>query len=196
MTDVWATYDTWAEQRFGAGISGEVMLATPLGFLPAHSLRVGDMLRCHGGPPTIITAIAPAENDGWLRIPALALGNRRAFVLGQGQGVLIESAFAQRIVGGASVVVPALALRGWHGVCSCPMPPRAVRLQTQRPALVHAASGAMVAIGGQGKVQSAAQDLPPVPSLSLASAQQMIACMIAYEAGVALRGLRPAAALI
>jgi hypothetical protein len=54
----------------------------------------------------------------------------------------------------------------------------------------------MVAIGGQVGAQSTAQDLQPVPSLSLASAQQMIACMIAYEAGVALRGLRPAAALI
>lgn len=196
MTDVWATSDSWAELRFGAGISGEVMLATPMGFLPARSLKVGDMLRCAGGQPTLITAVAPAENDGWLRIPALALGNRRAFVLGQGQGVLIESAFAQRIIGATSVVIPALALRGWHGISNCPMPPRAVRLQTQRPALVHAASGAMVAIGGHQTGADGARQLPPVPSLSLQSAQQMIACMIAYEAGVALRGLRPAAALI
>lgn len=196
MTDVWATGDTWAELRFGAGISGEVMLATPMGFLPARSLSVGDALRTAGGQPTVITALAPAPNDGWIRIPALALGNRRAFVLGQGQGVLIESTFAQRLTGGASVVVPALALRGWHGISSCPMPAHAVRLQTQRPVLVHAAAGAMVALSGQLSAPQNQQDLPPVPSLSLQSAQQMIACMIAYEAGVALRGLRPAAALI
>lgn len=195
MTDVWAAKEGWSELCFGAGLSADILVATPMGFAPVQDLRVGDLLRTSDGRPTKLTSISPARNEGWLRIPALALGNRRAFVVGQGQGVLIESAFAQRIAGATSVVVPALALRGWHGVSSCPMPAQALRLQTQRPALVLAAAGGMIAVGGAKDGALASPDLPPVPNLSLASAQQLIACMIAYEAGAALRDLRPQAAV-
>jgi hypothetical protein len=166
-----------------------------MGFAPVQDLRVGDLLRTSDGRPTKLTSLSPARNEGWLRIPALALGNRRAFVVGQGQGLLIESSFAQRIAGATSVVVPALALRGWRGVSTCPAPARALRLQTQRPALVLAAAGGLIAVGGTKDGAEAASALPPVPNLSLASAQQVIACMIAYEAGAALRDLRPQAAV-
>jgi hypothetical protein len=185
-----------AELCYGAGIGGDTMLATPLGFVPAQDLRPGDDVRSLSGAPTIVTGITPAQNDAWLRIPALALGNRRAFVVGQGQGVLITSRFAKTISGAHQVVVPALALCGWHGISPCPAPKRAVRVITQRPAVLLAASGAMIATRSEGKSGFSTDDLPPAQTLSLASAQQLVACFIAYEAGVALRGYRPFAAVI
>lgn len=196
MTGVWAVHDKWAELCFGTGLGGDTMLATPFGFVPVQDLRPGDALRTLCGAPTLVSAITPSAQDGWLRIPALAVGNRRSFVVGPGLGVVISSRFAKPISGADQVVVPALALSGWHGISPCPAPQRAVQVQTLRPAILLAASGAMIAArAGQGAGFDT-QDLPPVQTLSLASAQQLVACMIAYEAGVALRGLRPIAPAI
>lgn len=134
-----------------------------------------------------------------MRIPPLALGNRLAVVVGQGQGLLIESSFAQRMVGSAAVVVPALALRRWRGIDQCPAPEMCLRLTLSRPALIVGSTGVLLAANGPdndgGAALRALGELPPVPRLSFGSAQQLIACMIAYEAGTSLRGLRPYAAV-
>jgi hypothetical protein len=190
--------DSWAEMETGGGVSGGLLLATPFGMRAAKGLRAGDTLRSTSGGPVSIVAIAPAKPQGWMRIPPLALGNRLSVVVGQGQGLLIESSFAQRMVGSAAVVVPALALRHWRGITQCPAPEMCLRLTLSRPALIVGSTGVLLAANGpanDGGGAVYAQDrLPPVPCLSYSSAQQLIACMIAYEAGTSLRGLRPYAA--
>lgn len=197
--------DSWAEMETGGGLAGGLMLATPFGMRAAQGLQAGDRLRCTAGGPVSVVAVAPAPAQGWMRIPPLALGNRLAVVVGQGQGLLIESSFAQRMVGSAAVVVPALALRHWRGIAQCPAPASALRLTLARPALIMASTGLLLAANGpandggakaaNGAKMCAQGALPPVPCLSYASAQQLIACMIAYEAGASLRGLRPYAAV-
>jgi hypothetical protein len=181
----------------GGGISGGLMLATPFGMRTAKGLRAGDTLRSTAGGPVSVVAIASAPQQGWMRIPPLALGNRLAVVVGQGQGLLIESSFAQRMVGSAAVVVPALALRHWRGITQCPAPEMCLRLTLSRPALIVGSTGVLLAANGpanDGGAVYAQERLPPVPCLSYSSAQQLVACMIAYEAGASLRGLRPYAA--
>ena len=191
--------DSWAEMETGGGVSGGLMLATPFGIRAAKGLRAGDTLRSTAGGPVSVVAIAPAPAQGWMRIPPLALGNRLAVVVGQGQGLLIESSFAQRMVGSAAVVVPALALRRWRGIDQCPAPEMCLRLTLSRPALIVGSTGVLLAANGPdndgGAALRALGELPPVPRLSFGSAQQLIACMIAYEAGTSLRGLRPYAAV-
>ena len=204
--------DSWAEMETGGGVSGGLMLATPFGMRTAKGLRAGDTLRSTAGGPVSIVAIAPAPQQGWMRIPPLALGNRLAVVVGQGQGLLIESSFAQRMVGSAAVVVPALALRNWRGIAQCPAPEMCLRLTLSRPALIVGSTGVLLAANGPANDCGAGvcavgklppqlppqlpHQLPPVPCLSFGSAQQLIACIIAYEAVASLRGLRPYAAVI
>ncbi len=191
--------DSWAELEMGGGISGEVMLATPFGMRAAKSLLVGDQLRATFGGPATVVSLAPAPLQGWMRIPPMALGNRSAVVVGQGQSVLIESGFSQRMVGSLAVVVPALALRYWRGITPCAAPEKGLRVTLSRPALIVGSTGVLLAANGPANdmptaAVGTAGELPPVPWLSLASAQQLIACIIAYEAGAMLRGQRPYAA--
>ncbi len=193
--------DSWAELAMGGGVSARAMLAAPFGMRAAQSLQVGETLRTANGGPVSIVSICPAPQQGWIRIPPLAMGNRSEVVVGQGQGVLIESSFARQIVGSAAVVVPALALRHWRGIATCVAPTEGLRLTLSRPALLVGSTGVLLAANGPANHQAAAGlmtqgALPPVPNLSLASAQQLVACLIAYEAGAMLRGTRPYAAAL
>jgi hypothetical protein len=181
--------DTWAEVEAGGGLSGQTLLATPFGMTPASQLRVGDYLRSVVGGPVQIVAARSLPNLGWLRIPTLALGNRQPETVARGQNLAVESCTLARLVGGAGVVMPAAAMRYWRGISPCAPPPRSVRLILSRPALVVGASGILFAINGPANFSLEQQDLPPLPSLSLASAQQLVACMIAHEAGAMMRRL-------
>jgi hypothetical protein len=192
----WRAQDSWAELETGGGICGQTMLATPFGMRPAQALRIGDYLRTVSGGPVAVVSIRPAPNQGWMRIPPLALCNRHALVVGQGQSLLIESSFLHKAVGSAAVVVPAAALRHWRGIALCLAPAQALRLTAARPALIVGSTGVLLAVNGPANAALAQddlppKDLPPVPSLSLASARQLIACLIAYEAGAMLRGVGP-----
>ncbi len=186
--------DTWAELESGGGIAGHTQLATPFGMRGADRLRLGDCLRASVGGPVTVVSIRPAANLGWMRVPPMALGNRQALVVASGQSLLIESSYAARMVGSASVVVPALALRQWRGIAPCTTPAQAMRITLSRPALIFGSAGVMLAGNGPANHGLDTGNLPPVPSLSLGSALQLVACLIAYEAGLALGGFRPQAA--
>jgi hypothetical protein len=181
--------DSWAELETGGGIDGHMRLATTIGLRKAKHLREGDWLRAAQGGPVRVVASRPAPNMGWIRIPALALGNRSALVLAQGQGLLIESTFAARTLGSAAVVIPALALRHWRGISTCTAPQEPRRLTLSRPALVLGGTGAMLAFNGPANLHGPMADLPPATNLSLASAQQLVACLIAHDAGLTLRAI-------
>lgn len=179
---------SWAELETGGGISGQTMFATPFGMRPAQDLHIGDAVRTAVGGPVTVVSVRPMSALGWTRIPPLALGNRHAMVVGQGQGVLVECRLAWQLLGRAAVVVPALALHNWRGIAACTAPPSGLRLTASRPALLLGSAGLVFAVDGPANVNLSIQALPPVANLSLASARQLIVCLIAYEAGLALRG--------
>ena len=192
----WRTQDSWAELGAEGGISGQTLLATPFALCPAHRLQIGDYLQTVSGGPVAVVSIRPAPQQQWMHIPPMALFNRHAVVVGQGQRLLIRSGFLRKAVGSAAVVVPAAALHHWRGVAPCVAPAQALRLTAARPALIVGSTGGVLAINGPANTYFAqanitAIDLPPVPSLSLASARQLIACMIAQEAGAMLREVGP-----
>ncbi len=182
---------SWPDAVAGQGIAGDVVVATPLGWRAVADLHLGDVLRNLNGAPTALCAAQPTTTIGWLRFPIRALGNRRPFVVGQGQGVLLQSEYIRALTGEAAVAVPAIALLGWRGIHSCAAPRHAVSLRLVRPSLIMVGAGAFLACQGMDDIGWAG--LPPVPSLSLPSAQQLLACLIAQDAGIALRNLRPQA---
>lgn len=194
MSRSFSIMGAWPDADLGVGLGGEVSVATPMGWRPAAALAVGDMLRKPDGPPVELGAILPAKTDAWLKLPIMALGNRRAIVVGQGQGVLLKSNYIQQLTGAPSVAVPAIALQGWRGIHACAPPDKGVSLRLARPNLIMVGAGAFLTCQGLDDIGWDA--LPPVPSLSVASAQQLLACLIAYDAGRALRDLRPQAAVL
>jgi hypothetical protein len=194
MSRSFSIIGAWADTDLGVGLAADVAVATPLGWRPAADLTVGAMLRKPDGPPVELGLILPAKADSWLKFPIMALGNRRAIVLGQGQSVLLKSDYIRQLTGEDSVAVPALTLKGWRGIHACAPPRKAVSLRLARPNFIMVGAGAFLAC--QGMVDVGWDALPPVPSLSVASAQQLLACLIAYDAGRALRDLRPQAAVL
>lgn len=183
----------WPDAIAGQGIGGDVSVATPMGWRAVADLRLGDVVRNLDGSPTALCAFEPATAQNWLRFPISALGNRRPFVVGQGQGVLLTSDYIRVLTGEAAVAVPAIALQGWRGIHICTPPKQGVNLRLMRPSLIMVGAGAFLTCQGIQDIGWAG--LPPVPSLSLPSAQQLLACLIAQDAGVALRNLRPQAAV-
>lgn len=185
--------DAWPDAIAGQGIAGDVSVATPMGWRAVADLHLGDVLRNLNGPPTALCLSQPAAAQAWVRFPISALGNRRPFVVGHGQGVLLKSEYIRALTGEAAVAVPAIALQGWRGVHICAVPQHAVTLRLIRPSVIMVGAGAFLIC--QGMQDIGWEGLPPVPSLSLTSARQLLACLIAQDAGTALRNLRSQAAV-
>ncbi|MDZ7905136.1 MAG: hypothetical protein U5N55_04735, partial [Cypionkella sp.] len=155
--------------------------------LRAADIQTGETLCCTSGGPVTVVTRRETQMAVSIRIAPQALGNRRELRVAGGQGVLIESAYAARITGSGRVVVPALALRQWRGISVSSARADGLCFTLSRPALVLGASGVLIAMDGPANGPLSTANLPPVPSLSLPSAQQLIACLIAYEAGALLR---------
>lgn len=192
---------SWAQSGAGGGVSGQMMLATPQAMRAAKDIQVGDVLRTSAGGPVSVVArreVSPARE--WVRIPPLALGNRREVLLAPDQNILIESSYGARIVGSVAVVLPAMALRHWRGIAlsraRAETPAFGVSFTLSRPALVLGCAGVLIAFDGPANDVLDTADLPPVPALSMASAQQLMACLIAHEAGQALGRMRPQSAVM
>jgi hypothetical protein len=193
MSRSFSIMGAWPDSIAGQGIGGDVAVATPMGWRSVSDLRSGDVLRTLDGPPTAIGAQQTALVQNWLDFPTSALGNRRPFVVGQGQGVLLRSDYIRALTGEAAVIVPAIALKGWRDIRTCAAPCHAISLRTMRPSLIMVGAGAFLSC--QGIQDIGWKGLPPVPSLSLAAAQQVLACLIAQDAGRALGNLRSQAAV-
>ena len=125
----WAGADPLAREaaaRLAEGLPATTLIATGQGWVVAADLRPGDRivtfdnglqrLRAVGAgqlriaPPDLPRSACP------LRVPAGALGNRRALTLLPGQSVLIDSDAAEALYGDPFALVPAGALDGWRGI--------------------------------------------------------------------------------
>lgn len=187
------------------GFLGGTRIATPDGWRPAEELRAGDPVLTVDGPPQPLrlarhSRIRPAHWPAALApllVPPGALENREALVLLSGQHVLLESDWAEAQCGEPFALLPAAALDGFRGIGrhAPPVEAVAVSLGFARDELVYAAGTTLVRCGG---VEPAADPLQAMltrahrgypPALSLEQALHLLACLVAEEAGLALRSL-------
>ncbi len=176
------------------GILSSTSIATPTGWRPAGSLVPGTLvLTFDGGPQPVrsahLAALGGAHPSLWpLLVPAWALDNREELILLPEQKVLIEADIAEELYGDPFALIPAQALEGWRGIARCrpPMGTAAVQIGFDEPQVVYASRGVLLSCPGDpfaemDWLQSSHS------SYSLTQARHLMACMMAEEAGAALR---------
>ncbi|MCE6961287.1 Hint domain-containing protein [Cereibacter sphaeroides] len=187
------------------GVFGGTRIATPEGWRPVEQLRRGDAVLTVDGPPQPLrlarhNRIRPA---GWpvslgpLLVPPGALDNRESLLLLSGQHVLLECDLAEVQCGEPFALVPAAALDGFRGIFRVTPPAEtvAVSLGFAQEELVYAAGSTLLRCGGTEPAENPVQAMLTrarggrSPALSLEQAAHLIACLVAEEAGAALRGL-------
>ena len=181
-----------------AGLYAPTPVLTAFGWQVLSDLVPGDLVvtRDHGLTP--IAAIRPEIRPAlWsVHLPPGAMGNGTAVTLPPGQPILVESRFALPFCGETSALVPAMALEGWRGIAPH-VPARTepiLQLLLSRPGILFAGPGLLTAAPGIEATFDLMQLLrPPThPVLPLAAARQLVASLIAAEAG---HGLLQAALL-
>ncbi|WP_159441438.1 Hint domain-containing protein [Gemmobacter megaterium] len=193
------------------GMLDGTLIATAEGWRRVEQISPGDrVLTFDGGPQTVIavqSAIVEAGWSGWPRahwplvVPDDALGNRGPLRLLPGQPVLLESDLAEDMFGDPFALIPAAALEGWRGIAPAPpMHQETVRLLILPVDEVVYVAGHMLlycpadnatglpGFGAAGDRGAARAGYAP---LSLASAREFVACLIAEDVGAALRGAAP-----
>jgi hypothetical protein len=163
------------------------------------------------GAPALVVGVQSAEVAGrlqdwpanrWpLRVPPGVLGNSEALRLLPDQPLLLECDAADRLFGDPFALLPAAALAGWRGIA--PVAPGVAEqvftpiLQTDE--VVYAAGGALLWCPGDAAAGLPGFDLRPdrgegragyLP-LSLASARDLVAVLIAEDLGAALSRAAP-----
>jgi hypothetical protein len=171
------------------GIFAATPVATPQGWRAAAALCPGDLVLSVGSGPVAVCAVSTAILPHLtLQLPQGALGNRSPIELPPAQLVLLETDQALQMCGTDLILLPALAFDGWRGIAlqnlSTPNP--LLQLVLARPEVIYAGPGLLLACPG------AEDALPPLPSLSLATARQLVACLIAYDLGRSLRAAQAA----
>lgn len=197
---------------FTEGILQGTRIATASGWRMVEDLSPGDLLL------TFDTGLRPlqavhrasmmADPARWspahwpVRVPVGAMGNRAVLDLLPEQPVLIECDQAEAMFGDPFALVPARSLTFWRGVEPFHPPSAAevVILVFDAEQLVYAEGAALLWCPGEtgGGVPAGTRVLtrllagsrPYVP-LSLASARDLIACLMAEDIGAALGGAAP-----
>ncbi len=172
-----------------AGLPAGLSVATPDGWRKAGALQSGDRVWCVDGPPQrVVRCVAASLSAGWgVEVPLGVMGNSDAVVLFAGQLVALEFDQAAEIYGDPVALVPARALIGWRAIgpvwlAGVPV----VEVWFARPQVVYARSG--VLLGCPGDAASGLDPLgPPAPPLTAEQARHLMACVMAQEAGAALR---------
>lgn len=192
------------------GLLPGTRLAVPGGWSPVEHLSPGDRLLTFDGPPVVVAGIQRAEAHGgqdwpadrWpLRIPPGVLDNADPLRLLPDQPVLLESDLAEHLFGDPFALLPSAALAGWRGIV--PVSPGQTEqvftpiLQTDE--VIYAAGGALLWCPGDAAAGLPGFALRPdrgdgragyVP-LSLASARELVAQLIAEDMGAALSRAAP-----
>lgn len=176
------------------GIVATTPIATPDGWCCAGDLSVGmQVVTFDGGIQRLIHALKlPLESappDFWpLRVPCGALDNRAEVMLLPDQKLLIEADCAEDLFGDPFALIPARALEGWRGIERFRPPPHLVTVQLQfaRHQLVYASRGLLLSCPGDALSEdmAAPQDFS---ACSLTQARHLVLCLMAEEAGAALR---------
>ena len=203
--------------RYGADIGPDVcmfvtegmlegtQIATPEGWRAVERLAPGDrVLTFDGGPHAVIavqTARVEAGRAAWprphwpLEVPDGALGNRGVLRLLPCQPVLLESDLAEDMFGDPFALVPAAALEGWRGIARvAPRPQETAHiLILPTDAVIYAAGNALIYCPADSSagLPGFGEDRAGYVPLSLASAREFVACLIAEDIGAALRGAAP-----
>lgn len=189
---------TGAPPVIAEGIVSDTAIATPQGWRPAASLVPGTEVLTfdNGARPLLDSTIHALSPDVpralWpLSVPPWALDNRDEVVLLPEQKVLIEADVAEELFGEAFVLVPSQALEGWRGIDRSRPPPgkAAVLLRFEDPQIIYASRGVLLSCAGEALANPDWHD-PGHPSCTLSQARHLIACIMAEEAGAALRRAR------
>lgn len=178
------------------GIMVTTPIATPQGWVAAGSIGPGAcVLTFDHGPQMVVSAqiqpLSAAFRPLWpLLVPAWSLDNREDLVLLPEQKLLIEADLAESLYGDPFALIPAAAMDGWRGISrwrpSDGM--AAVVLTFDDPQIVYASRGVLLSCAGD---PFAAPDwhAPDHAAYSMAQARHLLACLMAEEAGAALRTL-------
>jgi len=189
---------------FSEGILAGSLVATSDGWAEVESLAPGDSLLTFDAGPQRLAEVRHARMSmpatDWpiahwpLQVPAQALSNRQALRILPGQLILIESDIAETMFGDPFALLPARALEPWRAIMPCPphAGETAYFLAFEREQLVYVNGGALLHCPAQIEQDFMAegQGSPYVP-LSLASARELIAAIIAEEVGAALQRATP-----
>jgi hypothetical protein len=176
------------------GIVSATLIATPEGWRAAGSLGPGArVLTFDHGPQAVVSAhIQPISGvfpSHWpLLVPSWALDNREDLVLLPEQKLLIEADVAETLFGDPFALIPAVAMDGWRGIGRWRPTDgmAAVVLGFAEPQLIYASRGVLLSCPGD---PFAVGDwyAPGLAACSLTQARHLIACLMAEEAGAALR---------
>jgi hypothetical protein len=149
----------------GTGLVAGTMVETAQGWRDVASLRIGDRVQTFDGGLRPVRAldrsvVDPQPDLALVRIPGGVLGTCSDLVLLSRQLVMLE-ACDPALPDAALVLLPALALAGWHGVTKAPMTGRVdvVTPVFAAEEILWANTGALlrcpgIAEGAQGAVQS------------------------------------------
>ena len=190
---------------FSEGILSGTLIAAEAGWCAVETLCPGDLvLTFDGGPVPIVEihhAQASVPQGDWpmmhwpMQVPKGVLGNRSALRVLPGQLVMLESDLAETMFGDPFALVPARALEPWRGIAPCP--PRtteaAFGLVFETEQLVYANSGVLLHCPGVagGNFMQPGVDAGRYAPLSLASARELVAAIMAEDVGAALNWAAP-----
>lgn len=177
------------------GLLASLPVATPSGWRPAGALRPGDQVWClDPTPQPLVSARARRGEVNWaVRVPPRVLGNPGAVLLLPDQPVALDLDQATLLHGHPLALIPARVLLGWRGIAPCPLTPEPlVRLEFARARILQAGPGLLLACATRTPPALTA-DAPPALPLTTAQARHLMACVMAEEAGAALRPPRYAA---
>ena len=164
-------------------------IATPDGWRAAGQVRVGDAVWClDDSPQRVLSLQRHWQRACWeVRVPPLALGNTTSVFLLSDQPVALELDQAAHLYGDPVVLIPAKALIGWRGIGPARAPGGAVvRLGFAKRQVIYAGPGLLLGCPAVAPPVLRPEG-PPAPPLTAEQARHLMACVMAEEAGAALR---------
>jgi hypothetical protein len=185
---------------FSEGILAGSRVATPGGWRAVESLSPGDIVLTfdHGAQPLqevhhVSMALPVGEWPvvHWpLQLPQGVLANHDTLRVLPGQLILIESDIAETMFGDPFALIPARALEPWRGIMPCPphLSETAYLPVFDKEQLVYVNGGVLMhcpAMATQDYMRPGPEIGQYVP-LSLASARDLVAAMMAEDVGAAL----------
>lgn len=181
------------------GIYASIPVQTAFGWQVASDLGPGDLvMTLDEGLRPIADIHTELRQALWsVRLPQGSIGNPETVMLPPGQPVLIKSDYAMPFSGDDLALVPATALEGWRGIAPH-VPARTepiLRLFLDRATILFVGPGLMAGCDGMHDSTFDIKRLldgPTRPTLPLAAARQMVAHLIADEAGYVLAACQAA----